>query len=518
MHVDARTLPDATLIEGDLCIAGAGPAGIAMALEWEGRGARVILLEGGGFHLEAPVQDRYRGESVGLPYYPLESARLHFFGGASGHWGGFCSPFDPIDFEERAWVPRSGWPFDREELEPFYARAQELVELGPYDFDTESWRSRDPRLVPLPLDPARVWTKMWQFSSPPTPFGRRYRERITASANVHLFTHANAVEVVLHPDGRAVSELRVSNLAGRTHHVRADRYVLACGAIQNARLLLASTGVATRGVGNGEDLVGRHFMEHVEMPVGELVLAHPDPVSLYRLDWGFTRARGELALTAAVQRERKLLNGSVELTRRDGPTEPRGTFQELPPQVLAGIVEYGEMVERGEIVPDRPDAPRHEPWREFTLTTRHEQAPNPDSRVMLSTERDALGVPRARLDWRLSELELRSMRETCRELGREVGRSGVGRLRLLEWLQAEGGDWPDFVSGGWHHMGTTRMHTDPHQGVVDPHSRVHGIGNLYLAGASVFPTGGCANPTLTLLALALRLSDHLKARGPGGEV
>jgi choline dehydrogenase-like flavoprotein len=516
VHIDARTLPDATLLEGDLCIVGAGPAGIALALEWEGRGERVLLLEGGGFQLERALQDRFRGESVGLPYYPLESARLHFFGGASNHWGGFCAPFDPIDFQERAWVPRSGWPFGGGELEPFYPRAQELVELGPHDFDLDSWRSRDPRLVPLPLDPSKVWTKMWQFSRPPTPFGRRYRERITGSPNVHLFTHANVVEVVLHPDGRAVSELRVSNLAGRTHRIRAHRYVLACGAIQNARLLLASNGLATRGVGNDADLVGRHFMEHVEMPVGELVLARPDPVSLYRLDWGVTRGRGELAITAALQRERELLNGSVELVRREGRTELRGTFQELPPDVLAGFMEYDEMVERGEIVPDRPGAPTHDPWREFTLVARHEQAPHPDSRVMLSTERDALAVPRVRLDWRLSALEFRSMRETCRELGREVGRSGAGRIRLLEWLRDEGEAWPDFVSGGWHHMGTTRMHADPRQGVVDPHCRVHGIGNLYVAGASVFPTGGCANPTLTLLALSLRLSDHLKAVRPGG--
>jgi len=515
VHTDARTLPDATLLEGDVCIVGAGPAGIALALEWEGRGERVLLLEGGGFQLERDVQDRYRGESVGLPYYPLESARLHFFGGASNHWGGFCAPFDPIDFEARPWVPRSGWPFGREELDPYYARTQQLVELGPYDYDAESWRVRDPRMVPLPLDPARVWTKMWQFS-PPTHFGRRYRERLTSSANVHLFTHASVVEVVLHPDGRTVSGLRVANLAGRTHHVRARRYVLACGAIQNARVLLASNGVARRGVGNDQDLVGRHFMEHVEMPVGELVLARPDPVSLYRLDWGYTRARGELALAADLQRERELLNGSVELSPREDRTPLRGTFQELPPDVLAGFMEYDERVARGEIVPSPAEAPTHEPWREFTLVARHEQAPDPASRVTLSSERDALGVPRVRLDWRLSTLEFRSMRESCRELGREVGRSGAGRVRLLEWLREEGEDWPEFVSGGWHHMGTTRMHTDPSQGVVDPDSRIHGIDNLYVAGASVFPTGGCANPTLTLLALTLRLSDHLKAVGLGG--
>jgi choline dehydrogenase-like flavoprotein len=160
----------------------------------------------------------------------------------------------------------------------------------------------------------------------------------------------------------------------------------------------------------------------------------------------------------------------------------------------------------------RVTAQPHEGPRGFHLQTRQEQAPNPASRVTLSAERDALGMPRARLDWRLTELDRRSFRDFYEVFGREIGRAGVGRVQMRPWvLEKPDAPWPASLGGGWHHMGTTRMHRDPRQGVVDPNCRVHGIANLSVAGAAVFPTAGAANPTLTLVALTLRLSDQLKA-------
>src|SRR4051812_28966193 len=189
MHTDARTLESESLIDADLCIVGAGAAGITLALEWIDAGKRVVLLEGSGFDYDARMQELYRGESVGLPYYPLQAARLHYFGGTTGHWAGFCATLDPIDCEPRDWVPHSGWPFRRAHLDPYYARACRVLELGPYEFDAAWWQRRDPALVPFPLDPAVAWTKMWQFSAP-TRFGTRYRDAIVGAPNVHLYTHA----------------------------------------------------------------------------------------------------------------------------------------------------------------------------------------------------------------------------------------------------------------------------------------------------------------------------------------
>src|SRR5512132_3027299 len=161
MHTDARTLEDGTVIECDLAIIGAGAAGISLALEWIGAKQRVILLEGGGFDYEPKTQDLYRGENAGLPYYPLHAARLHMFGGTTNHWAGFCSPFDPIDFEKRDWVPNSGWPIARADLDPFYARANTVLELGPAEWDSAYWEKSEPSRTVLPLDRAVAYTKMW---------------------------------------------------------------------------------------------------------------------------------------------------------------------------------------------------------------------------------------------------------------------------------------------------------------------------------------------------------------------
>ena len=512
MHTDARTLQDGTLLEADLCIVGAGAAGISIAREWFGTTKKVLLLEGGGFDYDPKMQDLYRGENVGLPYYPLQAARLHQFGGTTGHWAGFCSTFDAIDFSPRAWVPHSGWPIARAALDPYYARAQRVLELGPYEYEAAQWQRRNRSLVPLPTDARAVWTKMWQFS-PPTRFGKRYRDEVVAARNVHLFTHANVCEVEANESANAVTGLRIRTLEGKELHVRARHYVLACSTIQNARLLLASNRRAPAGLGNGHDLVGRYFMEHLEMPSGQLVLTGKRAAStaMYAFEFGTTKARGELALSAAMQRERQILNATVSLTPMTPGEVVKSTFQWMTPERLEAyrIWDQGGRVGKPP-VDDDPPAAADGSQRLFSLLTRQEQAPNPASRITLARERDALGLSRARLDWRLTSLDRRSFRAFYEVLGRELGRSGVGRVRMNDWVTSADESWPSVLSGGWHHMGTTRMHADPKQGVVDANCRVHGIGNLSVAGASVYPTAGCANPTLTLVALSLRLSDHLK--------
>ncbi|MDH5609620.1 MAG: FAD-dependent oxidoreductase, partial [Cyclobacteriaceae bacterium] len=172
MHIDARTLPNGTTIEGDICIIGAGAAGISLALEWANTPYKVILLESGGFQIESQIQDLYRGKSIGQRYFPLQSARLHYFGGTTGHWAGFCSTYDEIDFKKRDWVPNSGWPISRTDLDPFYQRAHSVLELGPFEYDMDYWKKKDPSLKSLPFDKEVLYDKVWQFSTP-TRFGTR---------------------------------------------------------------------------------------------------------------------------------------------------------------------------------------------------------------------------------------------------------------------------------------------------------------------------------------------------------
>jgi choline dehydrogenase-like flavoprotein len=358
---------------------------------------------------------------------------------------------------------------------------------------------------------------MWQFS-PPTRFGKKYRDAIVRSPNVHLYTYANVVELAANEPMSAVDELRVRTITGKEHRVRAKTYVMACCSIQNARLLLASNRQATAGLANAHDVVGRYFMEHLEMPGGALMLAKPEStrMKMYAMDFGVTKARGEIALTPQAQRAHKVLNGTLSLEPAPFEQPGRSTFQFMPPEKVEALRRWDEggrhgpnpLGSEGGVPADSSGRPPSY----YQLATRMEQSPNPDSRVTLSTEKDALGMPRVRLDWRLTALEKRSIRVLHELLGHEVGRTGIGRLQFREWLLDADEVWPPFVGGGWHHMGTTRMSTDPKKGVVDPDCRVHGLANLYIAGASVYPTAGAANPTLTLVSLSLRLSDHLKGQ------
>lgn len=510
MHIDARTLDAGSLIEGDLCIIGAGAAGISLALEWRGSSRRVILLEGGGFDPDARMQELYHGESLDRPYYPLQSVALHYFGGTTGHWAGFCSPFDSIDFEKRDWVAHSGWPFTRADLDPYYARAQSILELGPYDYDAASYESRDAEARRLPLDGAVFYPKMWQFSSP-TRMGTTYRDPIVSASNVHLYTYANVVEVVANAGVTAIDSVRARTIDGKEHRVRARHYVLACGAIQNARLLLAANGATPRGIGNDRDLVGRYFMEHFEIIAGQAVFqSSTTPSRLYAYPGrGAKGARAELALAADQQRQHRILNGTASLQPGPLTGKEQSRFVTFSADAAENVKMYEEAAARGRARGPAPAAPSQAFHRLFT---RQEQEPNPESRVVLSTDRDAMGVPRANLRWRFTPLDKRSIRTFYELLGREFGRAGLGRIQVMDWL-LDGDDtaWPNHLSGGWHNMGTTRMHDDPSQGVVDGNGKVHGVANLSVAGASVYPTGGAVNPTLTIVALALRLSDRLKA-------
>ncbi|MEM8485438.1 MAG: GMC family oxidoreductase [Bacteroidota bacterium] len=507
MHTDARTLENNTLIEADLCIIGAGAAGICMAMEWKDTAHKVVLLEGGGFDPSFEMQQFYCGESLGAPYQvPLEFARLHYFGGTTGHWAGWCSPLDPIDFEKRDWIPYSGWPFKKKALDPFYARAHPYVELGPYEYDAVHYEATLEGFERLPLDSEVFWTKMWQFS-PPTRFGVKYRDPIKKADNIRLLTHARATEVKANDTVSSIEEIEVQTLNDKTHRVRAKHYVLACGAIQNARLLLASNKQNKAGVGNDNDVVGRFFMEHFEMGGAQLLLREQSPMKMYlgRMGGGLLPG-GELAVTDLVQEKHQILNGTASL--RPGMFDKKLTsfFERFTERKRVWEMEDGGR--RPLVFPAAPP----EGYKAFKLHSRAEQAPNPHSRVELSEEVDAMGMPLANLHWQLCELDKRSIRIFYELLGQEMGRLDIGRIQLLDWLFDDDHNWPSFLGGGFHHMGTTRMHDDPKQGVLDTNSTVHGIHNLHVAGSSTFTTAGAANPTLTLLALAIRLADHLKSK------
>jgi len=508
MFTDARSLPDHTTLEADLAIIGGGVAGITLARALAGSKTRVCVVESGGLEFDPQIQSLYEGENTGIDY-STTLTRMRFFGGSSNHWGGYCRPLDPIDFEARDWVPFSGWPFAFDELTPWYEPASEIVQIAPGHFrDRRYWQQQTGESLPALLT-GRMRPLFVHFS-PPTHFGTRYRAELEAAANVQVLLNANVTNIAAAENARAVNRLAIRTLNGLSHSVKARYYVLATGGLENARLLLLSNTVVTAGLGNHNDQVGRYFMEHPHLSgFAEIVAAE-----LARLPKIFrerVKAEGRQAQVAfnparAFLLERRLLNATFMVG-------------------LAGTYQAGALADPGDA-----KARAH---RDMLLAAQHllsdngkpadpntlgvwlgvggscEQVPNPDSRVSLSGQRDALGLPRLKLDWRLTEQDRLSFYANLRSLGLEFGALGFGRM--VETV-ADRSDWPQPVAGGSHHMGTTRMSNDPSRGVVDRNCKVHDVENLYVAGSSVFPTSGSANPTLTLVALTLRLAGHLKDR------
>lgn len=510
MYTDTRHLENDSLIQGDVCIIGAGAAGVSIALDWMNSAYKVVLLESGGFEYDDKVQDLNAGKTTGQKYFPLKASRLRSFGGTTGHWAGMCSPYDNVDFIKRDWVPDSGWPIERKEMDPFYARAHKILHLGPYNYDFNYWQKELPNLNPFPLDNNVIWNKMWQFSQ--TRFGEAYKDTIVKAKNVHLYTYATVVNISANDNLTSIKEVTVKNYAGRTHKVRAKHFIMACGAIQNARLLLASNSQAPKGLGNSQDVVGRYFMEHLEVASAELWLMKPFPTDLYAWKYGTTKASAELAITEKVQTENKILNGtasmlSLALGRHTKPRmeiwqdgDPRKSLENLFAHWDEAAKE-AEKENRGNIT------------RAYQFSTRIEQSPNPNSRVTLGEEKDELGMPQANLHWELNALDKRSIRRIYQLIAQQMGIAGLARVKMLDFLVDENDNsFPDSTNGGWHHMGTTRMSNDPKKGVVNANCQVHGIDNLYVAGSGCFSTAGAPNPTLTLVSLSLRLSDHVKTK------
>jgi choline dehydrogenase-like flavoprotein len=538
MLIDARTLPEDTLVEHDICIIGGGAAGITMAREFIDQPYQVCLLESGGLDFDEVTQSLYTGDNIGLPYYPLNEARGRYFGGSTNLWGGWSRPFDDIDFEYRPWMPYSGWPFTKAELDPYYKRAQKACNLGPFEYDLTYWKDAldQSQLQSLPFFGDQIVTYLWQVI-PPTHlrFGEAYRADINQARNINTYLNANVVEIETNDTTQAVTGLRVASLEGKKFWVRAKVFILAAGGIENPRLLLVSNKVQSTGLGNQYDLVGRFFMEHPILRSGKVLLSNP--AALYtqkNIQVGETFVGAGLGLSKAVQEREQLLNFAtrlkpilpewVEAVNRLKYRIRHAQEPEAFPTVMADrtyksdtpiMEDLGKVIANFDHIAARALAKLFNKSfysRQSNLCRTHlvaEQAPNPDSRITLSRERDRLGLNRVQLDWRLSPIDKYTIQRSQQILAQEFERSGLGQLQIE--ISDDDTSWPTFY-GCYHHMGTTRMSTNPRQGVVNEHCQVHGISNLYIAGSSVFPTGGFANPTLTIIAVAIRLADHIKGR------
>lgn len=501
MLVDARTIPDGTCVDVDVCIIGAGPAGITMALELSGGGQRVALLESGPLRPEPSSESLSCGEVTARDYFPLETTRRRCLGGTSELWAGECRPLAAEDFERHSWVDGSGWPFAIDVLRPYYDRARALCQLGPLPFEVEDWSALGVGVLPFGEGPVR--TSALHYSAP-TRFGPRYRRELERSPNVTTYLRAPVTELETSHPATTVVAARVDRLGGGAFRVRARRFVLAAGGLENPRLLLLSDQVEPAGLGNRHDLVGRHFMEHLYLDDAAELRPVSQSIGAFYTDRRTVEGhpvRAVLDLAPAVRAQERISNVSAVLT-------PPGVGELLwMPPAISGPQARLHAARRAIRLRGWRALRRLRPADPARVAVKQvvEQAPNPDSRVVLAPTLDPLGRRQLELRWHLSSLDLRTVERSNAVLHQAFDRIGVPFTSRLD----ADGQWTERLRGARHHMGTTRMHVDPRQGVVDPNGRVHGIDNLYVAGSSVFPTVGAANPTFTIVALALRLADHL---------
>jgi len=528
MLQDLNDDPTTAELVCDVAIVGAGPAGLTLVRQLMGTGLALCLIESGGRDFEPAIQSLAEGESLGAAYYDLAEARLRFFGGTANIWGGRCARFEDSDFLPREWVPRSGWPFSGETLAPHYAAAAGDLELSPAATDNAGWT--DPIAGELGIDACAFVTRRWFFDDRHERFHMRRAGDILASPRVTVLLHATVTHIQANQSADHVEALTLATPGGRRRTLRARYVVLACGGIENARLLLAADDIEPQGIGNAHDQVGRCFMEHPHGRVGTLPpragFALWAAFQRHRLADG-SRVAPVLLPSPALQREAGILNAALTFKLQRDPAAGlslrkriyRGLKHRLPPNAAnRRLWHTWRDLRKGFQRSLRKPVERLRLLGGMTrvnVMIRSEQAPDPASRVMLSAGRDGLGVRRAVLHWRRGALEKHTARVLVEHLGAKLEHLGIGVVTPSAWLLESGTEWPvdptvsNHPIAGYHHMGTTRMSNCPADGVVDPNCRVHGYDNLFVAGSSVFPTASWANPTLTILALSRRLGVHL---------
>jgi choline dehydrogenase-like flavoprotein len=523
MIADLSSLGPRGDVACDVCIVGAGAAGVTLARELQGSGLDVCLVESGGPEVEPASEALSEGDSVGRPIALVEG-RARAFGGSSWKWTGRCAVLDPLDFEPRPWVRRSGWPIDHAALAPYYRRAEPYCGFEAPWTDDEA--SPAGETTPgSPLAPF-LWRYAPQGKRVYVNFGKTQRRALEEAADVRVFLHAHLTAFEVAAGRDRVEAIVVRALGGAAARITARAFALSCGGIANPVLLLHGARSTGAAFGDGGGQVGRCFQQH---PRGVIATVEADAAQSARLQRNFNifAARRGLqrevgwALTPQLQRAERLLNASVIAVYHADPRSGWQSAKAVLSDVRAGRLAPDLGAKLARIAADAgvaKNALRRAAGRHAILETERidlvvdvEQEPDPESRIVLSDRTDRFGVPLPRVDWRISELERRTSARFAALLQTEIESRGLGRVVLQDWLDPARPLAEARLVETYHHLGATRMSADASSGVVDADCKVHGMANLYVAGGSVFPTGGHANPTFTIVALALRLADRLKA-------
>lgn len=509
----------------DICIIGAGPAGITLALELEAAKLRICLLEAGGTGYESVTQRLFEGEVDAVNYPRLRDTRLAALGGSTNVWAGWCRPLEALDFEQRDWCNADGWPFGLDEMQPYYARAHEICGLGPYEYDPEYWSEV---LGPHKLLDGNADFTNQVFHVNAQNFGHRYYQQLQQSKNINLVLHAPMTRICRDAATGKAEHVEIRMLNGDETNIKADCFVLAAGGIENARLLLLSAESPVDAPGNKHGLVGRYFTDHPFVDPGMVVFRDaPRLVDFYLPQPVPSTANG-----AAVRGAMTLCRESIERERIGNAAlffypryESHQVFESaevkaylqmwakirrraVPGDTLSSLLRAAQAPHWIVVAAARKLLVRNGPSNRWRLRAMFETESRYENRVILCDDKDQLGRRRTRIEWQLSEQDVHTLSRVIDLFDEALRKEGIGYMERA--FADEPSAWKRAAEGGKHHMGTTRMDRDPRRGVVDENSLVHGTPNLFITGSSVFPSGGFANPTLTIVALAIRLGDHVK--------
>ena len=504
--------------EPDVCVIGAGAAGIILATQLIQRGLRVAVLEGGGRDLEQESQSLYRADVVGQPHEGVHEGRFRTYGGSTTKWGGEIVELEDEDFEPRDWLPGSGWPFRKEELKPYYARALSAEGMPVADPDAEIWRKAGAARPDLGES---LEMRFSRFIPEPdfTDFTQLYKAALETSDRLTVYLHANAIQLVFGSDASRVVAVRCRTLHGHEMQVRARTFVLCLGGIETVRFLLQPDH---RYPWHGHPLLGRHFQDHVVTTAGTVEVRDRRRFHMYFSNiWvGGLKYTPKFKLPASLREAENLLDATAEPLFADDAylmriknvaraSVGRRRFADVKAGDVAAMVGHLPALVRHAWEFKHHGRGYHAPHTPIALSVVCEQEPLGRSAIALTNERDALGLFRATLNWHVSDLELRTIARCAHLVERALAERAIATVTLdadlssnPDRLRTQCRDW-------FHHMGAARMGPTQQDGVVDPQLRIHGIDNAYVCSSAVFPTSSSANPTHTLIALAIRLSDTL---------
>jgi len=528
--LDLRELEVQNPLESDLCIVGSGPAGITIAREFANTSIKVLVLESGGKTEEVDTQSLYDIESVGVPrMMEQRQVRNRILGGSSHTWYGRCAPLEKIDYEIRDWVPYSGWPISSKDLHEYELRASEILGLGSHEYG-EELRDRFNLAPKQSLNPTLLRDQFWQYSKvseTDRQVPRFGQHRLPQdAANIDILLHANVTHLYTNSDGSRVEFLDASTLEGKQVQVKAKCFVLCCGGIENSRLLLASNRQRSSGLGNERDMVGRFLMDHPGTAIGQFKsLQDIYKVNRYFGERWYYNEQGKqfydhgIALSTEVQEKEGLLNCAAFLLPSEDAGNPWDAIKAAKSDLKENISPYASLaaaVQKTVAHPrrfakglSRQLIDKRPPVKASCLYCLVEQQPNPHSRVELSAQKDRIGMPISKINWQINQQEVTTVERLGELIATEFRRIGLPQPVLykhnheLEQFQLK------FVDRA-HPTGTTRMSATPSSGAVDDNCKLHSVDGLYVAGSSVFPTSSHVNPTLDILALAIRLADHIK--------